>query len=182
MAHAITSNPSPYEEGVYFLTTTVHEVLTLSFFYQRLANELASGALSGIPYEQAWYAHVAMFDLIAVDLSRLIENRGDSWNFDQLFKLWVRLVNDSSRQRATRQAINGRATRFDWLAHYRKNKVAHRSKKIPSNQLTALPQNVDGLDEVARVMDMFVEGQIPYILHFHASSQQINLRVELGIS
>jgi len=71
-----SSDPSPYEEAVYFLADIVHEILTLSYFYHRILIQFSEDMYSGLDYEQAKCSLVACHNLIVVNLAKLVESKG----------------------------------------------------------------------------------------------------------
>ncbi|MCI0563408.1 MAG: hypothetical protein MN733_33450 [Nitrososphaera sp.] len=175
-AKVIRPNPNRYQEGVYFLARTVEQILSLAFFYHRLTDQLTSGSLSGIEYEQARYSHIACHSMLVVELHKLVDNNKDAWSFDQLFKEWKRYEHDQEKQSIVLAAIADLKVKLAALTGYRHEKLAHQSKKIQMTQLTALPSKIKHLQEIVEVMDMFVAGPIPYTLYLHDTLEQLDLR------
>jgi hypothetical protein len=140
---------------------------------------MAEGDLHGIDDEQARVCQVACFDTIVVNTAKLIEKRSDSWNFYQLYKEWRRYMPDETKGKKALGAIDDLRAKLDWLEHYRHTKAAHQTKDDKVTTFTVLPPDIDFLSDVVRVMDMFVDGKIPYALYLGESGQQLDLRKEL---
>lgn len=181
LALVARSDPKPYEEGVYFLAQTITQTLSLAFFYYRLTRQLTNGSLSGVDYAQARYSHIACHNMIAINMNKLIEKRKDSWNFHQLYKEWCRFIHDVNEQQVVLGAINDLRVKLSSISDYRRGKIAHQSKNDEIGIATALPREIKYLDDIVRIMDMFIDGQIPYSLYLHESSEKLDLRSELNL-
>jgi hypothetical protein len=171
----------PYAEGLHFLARTVQHTLCLAYFYRRLANQIAEGILRGIDHEQARFSQIACFTAIVVDVAKLLEDRKDSWNLVQLHKEWRKYVPDPTKREELMAAIDDLAARLAWVQGRRHNKEAHQTKADELTTFTALPPTMDSVSDVVRVLDMFVDGTIPYRLHLHDSGEDIDLRAEFAL-
>jgi hypothetical protein len=180
-AHFVRSSPSRYQEGVYFLAQIVERCLANAFFYHRLEDQIASGRLHGVKYEQARYSSIAIHDSIVADFHKLAEKRKDTWNLWQLHKEWSKYQNDTSLQKKVISLIMDLELRFKSLSTYRHDQIAHQSKSLKMTQLTALPRRIIHLDKIVQVVDLFVDGEIPYSLYLHESGEEIDLRKGLNI-
>jgi hypothetical protein len=157
-AHITRSSPSRYQEGVFFLARAVKSCLTLAFFYHRLIDQMKSGALHGLEYEQARFSSIAIHNSIVVDFHKLVEKRRNTWNLWQLHKEWSNYENDKSVQDKTLSLIKDLDQRLKSLSAYRHDQIAHQSKEIKMTQFTALLMRIAHLDKIVRVVDQFVIG------------------------
>ncbi len=181
-AKVIGADPNRYQEGVYFLARTIERILSLAFFYHRLTDQLTSGCLSGIEYEQARYSHIACHSMIVVDLDKLVDQKKAAWSFDQLFKEWKRYEHNQEKQSTVHAAIADLEGKLAASTDYRNEKVAHQSKKIQMTEWNALPRKIKHLQEIVEVMDMFVASPIPYTLYLHDTSEELDLRDLTGLT
>ena len=175
------SDDRPYAQGLHFLARIMRETLGHVFFYRRLTKQLKGGSLQGLDYEQARFSHIATFDAIVVNVTKCIEQRGDTWNLDQLFKEWRKYEHEEAKGKEVLAAIERLRVKFEWLEQFRHRRAAHQTKDDEVTMLTSLPDDIRGIAELVEVLDMFVEGQIPYPLYLHESSMELDLRKELGL-
>ena len=159
----------------------VERCLAYAFFYHQLVDQMNSGALHGVEYEQARYSSIAIHDSIVVDFYKLVEKRRDSWNLLQLHKEWCKYENDIALQDTVLSFINDLEHRLKSLSTYRSKQVAHQSKEIKMTQLFAPPRRIVHLDKIVHVLDQFVDGEIQYSLYFHESGEEIDLRKALSV-
>lgn len=181
LAMVQTSDDRPYAEGVRFLSRIIHETLALSFFYQRLAWQMNNGIHHGVDYDQARFCHLACFHTMVINIAKLIEKDSKTWNFRQLHREWSRYEHDVINQDEVLSAIKNLRENLAWIEEYRHHKAAHQTKDDRTSILTALPQDIQSLGNVVRMMDMFVDGKIPYTLHLTESGEEIDLREKLGV-
>lgn len=174
-----SENPSLYKQAVYFLANTVNEILALSYFYHRISTQISEGMYSGIDYEQARYSRGACFNLIVVNMAKLVETGPKVWNFQELKKKWREYIKDDELVKDVSNDIEKLRKMINGLVSLRHEKIAHQSKKDTITTLIATPRQIPFLHEVVNLMDRFVEGTIPYNLYIHDGSQEINLRLEL---
>jgi hypothetical protein len=119
--------------------------------------------------------------MLVIELNKLIERRRDSWNFEQLEKEWRRLVPDAKRWAQVLDAVSRLKAELRWVSRYRGENVAHQSKADKETIFTALPDEAPSLAKVVELMDMFVEGAIPYKVYLHDTQAELDLRIELGL-
>jgi len=175
------SDSRRYADGVHFLARIIREILILTLLYRRSLAQMKSGALHGLDYEQTRFASIAYFDTIVINIAKLIESRRDSWNFDQLYREWRRYEPDEDRQKKVLAAVASLRDKLHWLKDYRDENAAHQSKDKEITTLHALPSDIPSVADVVALMDMFVDGGIPYFLYLHESGDQVDLRSELGL-
>jgi len=175
------SDNRPYAEGLHFLARIVQETMCLAYFYRRLEGQLAGGTLHGVECEQARWSQIACFKAIVVNVAKLLEDRKDTWNLVQLHKEWSKYVPDRKVHHQTMTAIHTLRKKLAWVQGRRHEREAHQTKADQLTLLTALPPSMDFVKEVAEVMDLFVEGKIPYQLYLHESGEEIDLRAQFGI-
>ena len=175
------SDDRPYAEGVHFLARIIQETLTLYFFYRRLANQMKVNDLQGIELTQAWYCYVACFQTMVVNIAKLIEEDRNTWNFRQLYREWSRYEHDVQKQDEVSKSIDNLQDGLSWIEEYRHQKAAHQTKNDQTTMLTAMPQELTSLPDLVGMLDMFVEGKIPYTLHLHESGEKIDLRKEIQV-
>ena len=180
-AHLTRSNPTRYQEGVFFLARLVKECLSYAFFYHRLIDQMRSGDLQGVEYEQARFSSFAIHDSIIVIFHKLVEGRRDSWNLRQLHKEWCKYQQDKTAQQSVLDLIKALEQKLQPLVDYRHDKVAHESKSVKMTMLTSLPDRIGHLESIVTVVDQFVDGDISYSLYLHESGEEINLRNALDI-
>jgi hypothetical protein len=177
----VRANPSLYQEAVYFLGRLVERTLALSFFYHMLIDQMNSGTLQGVEYELARYSHIAIHDLIVSNMHKLIEQKRNTWNLQQLFKEWSKYQKDPQLQQEAKNEIDDLKKILERLTEYRHDHIAHQSKKVKMTMLTVLPDRIEYLSDIVRVMDLFVDGEIRYSLYLHESEERIDLRKHFEI-
>jgi hypothetical protein len=177
----VRSSPTKYQKALYFVARTVRSALINAFFYHRVDDQLGSGKLNGVDYEQARFSSYALFDAVAVDISKLLEKRKDAWNLQQLASEWKKHEKDPNKHREVTKRRGELESNYEWLSKYRHEKVAHQGKRIEMTMLTALPPRIRGLDKVVEILDLFVDGEVPYTLYLHENGVEINLRAVPGL-
>lgn len=175
------SNPTRYQEGVFFLARMIQQILSFVFFYQRITEQLTSGTLSGLEIEQVRHTHIALHSMIVIDLHKLVDHGRNNWSFMQLFKEWEKYEHDQTKLSVVKDAIEILEKKLESLTTHRHNEEAHLSKKGQMSDLTTLPTKINNLQEIVNVMDMFVASPIPYSLYVHDTSEEINLRDEMNL-
>lgn len=180
-AMILRSNLNRYEEGVWHLARMIERILSYAHFYNRLTDQLINANLSDLDYEQVRYSQIACYDVAVIDLHKLVESKKDTWNFDQLFKEWKKYEHHKEKQNTAKNSISDLRKALASQIEYRHEKVAHQSKRIKPTNVTVLPTQIDYLQDVVNLMDIFVDGPINYTLYLHNANQELDLRKLLAL-
>lgn len=175
------SDNREYSVGVYFLAKIIKETLIFAYFFKRMTIQLTRENYSGVDYEQTRYCQVACFTSIVVNIAKLIEDKKDTWNYEQLFKVWSRYETDGAKKSIVSDSIKELKSHLKWIKQYRHTKIAHQTKDDEISILHFHPNDINFLCDVVAVMDMFVDGAIPYKLYLHESGEELDLRKELNL-
>lgn len=165
-AYAVGTGDSGYDRGLYYLSRMVHELLSAYYYSQQ--NQIRF--IPEAKHESHWQNEEPRFikkviDIfIEVTLAKFIEKKKDSWNLHQLSKEAKKL------NWPDYQEIEGKISDFEQnlksIKNNRNERYAHTAKKNrPTHLHFMIGGYKDTIVNAMRILDMFVDGEIPYKLH-----------------
>ena len=167
---------SSFDQGLYYLSIMIHELLTAYYYSQQNGLRMLPEDVD----ENKWQNQEPRFIGKAIDifvevtLSKLIECNRKTWNFHQLLKE-AKELNWTDIEILV-LAISDFLKKISFIKDNRDEQYAHTSK---DNQPHTLHTLVGGYREfifqAMSILDMFVEGIIPYTI-IGKESMKIDLR------
>lgn len=174
-AYVMGTGDSKYDIGLYYLSRMMFELLTAYYYSCLNASRLVPEEVYEIKSENAEprFLEKVLSVFISVTLSKLIEHKRDTWNFDQLLKETKSL--NWADYREIEQAVTEFEKKIRYIKNNRDERFAHTSKTNRPNVLHFMPDSDGFIIEAMKTLDMFVEDMIPYEMT-DSESNEVNLR------
>ena len=158
-----------YDLGPFYVSNTVKELLETYFYAKRNLSNLTPEEEYEVKKEnyEIYFMDKVFGVYTDVNLSKLIENRKDTWSLHQLLKV-VRKYNWPETEEI-QDAINAFAKEIKHIQTARHERHAHTSQKNEPNLFHVPPDLESYRNKIKKAMelvDRFVDGEIQYVLHY----------------